>query len=235
MISETVRQAQLNVVPVSRQAAVEGIVLLKNQHGALPVRPGERLSLFGRCQIDTYRSGTGSGGAVNVPYAVNALQGLMANCRITVNQSLVAVYQDWIASHPFDDGGGGWAAEPWYQQEMPLSNQLVQQAAEQSDKAVVFIGRTAGEDQDNADAQGSYRLTDSEMEMLEKVTRYFDCVIVVMNVTNIIDMSWLESIEGHNSIKAVLYSWAAGMEGGHALADILSGDQSPSGRLTDTI
>ncbi|PFG58595.1 beta-glucosidase [Vibrio sp. ES.051] len=235
MNNKQISQAQKNLVSVSRQAAAEGIVLLKNNDAVLPLRAQDTLSLFGRCQIDTHRSGTGSGGAVNVPYAISALEGLRANSKIRLNEELVAVYHDWIAEHPFDDGGGGWAAEPWFQQEMPLTDDLVAKAASKSNKAMVFIGRTAGEDQDNADEPGSYRLTEQEMDMITKVSRHFSNVIVVMNVTNIMDMAWLNRIEGKTSVKAVLYSWAAGMEGGHGLADIVSGDTSPSGRLTDSI
>jgi beta-glucosidase len=235
MQKERILQAQKNLVSVSRQAAQEGIVLLENKEQTLPLKASDRVSLFGRCQIDTYRSGTGSGGAVNVPYAVNALQGLRENPVIQVNEELVAIYEGWIAEHPFDDGGGGWAAEPWFQVEMPLEHATVKEAAAKSGKAIVFIGRTAGEDQDNADEAGSYRLTDAEMSMVEQVTAEFADVIIVLNVTNIIDMAWLSTVKNKQSIKAVLYSWAAGMEGGHALADVLSGVISPSGRLTDSI
>ena len=235
MLNALINMAQKALVPVSRQAAGEGIVLLENKDLVLPIQQSETISLFGRCQIDTYRSGTGSGGAVNVPYAVNALMGLRANDTININEQLVSVYEQWIQAHPFDDGGGGWAAEPWFQQEMPLTDDLVRFAAAHSDKAVVFIGRTAGEDQDNADAPGSYRLTELEQQMLMRVCAFFKDVIVVLNVSNIMDMSWLLNSKGHESIKAVLYNWAGGMEGGHALADVLSGDVSPSGRLSDTI
>ncbi|MEH6451830.1 MAG: glycoside hydrolase family 3 C-terminal domain-containing protein [Psychromonas sp.] len=235
MQKEMISIAQKNLIPVSRQSAGEGIVLLENRDSVLPIQKGQKVSLFGRCQIDTYRSGTGSGGAVNVPYAVNALEGLRSNPSIEINEQLVAVYQQWILDNPFDDGGGGWAAEPWFQQEMPLQDAVIEQAVQSSDKAIVFIGRTAGEDQDNADAAGSYRLTELEQQMIVKVSAQFDNVIIVLNITNIMDMSWLNSIENKESIKAVLYSWAAGMEGGHALADVLSGDVSPSGRLCDSI
>lgn len=235
MNNRIINKSQGNLACVSRQAAAEGIVLLKNEEAILPFKPYEVIALFGRCQIDTYRSGTGSGGAVNVPYAVNALQGLRENPRIKLYENLVTVYEEWLTENPYNDGGGGWAAEPWFQEEMPLTDELVKQAADQSDKAVLFIGRTAGEDQDNVDEAGSYRLTALEMDMVNKVCRHFNKVVVVFNVTNIMDMSWLNTIDKRGSIKAVLYSWAAGMEGGHALADILSGDQSPSGRLTDSV
>lgn len=227
--------AQQKLAPISRQAAAEGIVLLRNDDNVLPITEQDTLSLFGRCQFDYYRSGTGSGGAVNVPYAINAVEGLESNPKLKLNSSLTAIYAEWMKDHPFDDGGGGWAAEPWFQHEMPLSDDIVSTAREVSNKAVVFIGRTAGEEQDNADEKGSYRLTDAEVAMLDRVCSTFDNVIVVLNVTNIIDMSWLSQGPARESIKAVLYSWAAGMEGGHALADVLSGEVTPSGRLTDTI
>lgn len=235
MQTEMINIAQQNLMPVSRQAAAEGIVLLENKQGTLPLKHSETVSLFGRCQINTYRSGTGSGGAVNVHYAINALEGMRANSSIQLNEELVTIYEEWIADHPFDDGGGGWAAEPWFQKEMPLSDAIVENAANNSTKAIVFIGRTAGEDQDNADEAGSYRLTDAETDMLLKVTAFFTDVIVVFNTNNIMDMNWLNTLANKESIKAVMYNWAGGMEGGHALADVLSGDVSPSGRLTDTI
>ncbi|MGR5295127.1 glycoside hydrolase family 3 C-terminal domain-containing protein [Vibrio mediterranei] len=229
---ENARQA---LAPVSRQAAAEGIVLLRNIDNVLPLHKECKISLFGRCHVDTYRSGTGSGGAVNVPYSISALEGLRSHSSININEELVQVYHEWLAEHPFDDGGGGWAAEPWFQEEMPLTTSVVTTAKQCSDKALVFIGRTAGEDQDNAVQPGSYLLTDTEYDMLQKVCAQFDDVIVILNVSNIIDMSWADTITNKQSIKGILYSWAAGMEGGHALADVLSGDTSPSGKLTDTI
>lgn len=217
----------------SRKAAREGMVLLKNNNETLPIKKGETISLFGRCQIDYYKSGTGSGGAVNVLYEVNALEGVRNNEGINVNESLVSLYEIFISENPFDNGGGGWAQEPWFQQEMPLTNEICSQASKQSDKAVVFIGRTAGEDKDNIATKGSYYLTDDEIDMLDKVTDSFNKVAVVLNVGNIIDMNWLEKY--NDKIDSVLYSWAGGMEGGNALADILSGTETPSGKLAGTI
>ncbi len=220
---------------LSRNAATEGIVLIKNENNMLPIHAQEVLSVFGRCQINYYRSGTGSGGAVNVLYSVNALEGLRKNDKMTVNETLAEVYEKWVAEHPFDNGGGGWAAEPWFQQEMVLTDELVQGARSASDKAVIIIGRTAGEDKDNAELEGSYLLTQNEKDMLLKVTKYFEKVIVVLNVANSIDMSWMENEAYVNPIQAVLYAWQGGIEGGNALADVLSGDVTPSGKLTDTI
>ena len=104
-----------------------------------------------------------------------------------------------------------------------------------SAKAVIVIGRTAGEDQDNADTAGSYRLTAQELDNLRTVTRHFERVAVVMNVSNVIDMSWVEDEVHQERIQAVLYVWQGGMIGGHAVADLLSGDVVPGGKLTDTI
>ncbi|MEK3784932.1 glycoside hydrolase family 3 C-terminal domain-containing protein [Paenibacillus sp. FSL K6-1230] len=223
----------------SRKVAAEGAVLLKNEGQVLPLRQGERVSIFGRVQVNYYRSGTGSGGSVNVPYTTNLLDGLRSKAGITVDEELAAVYTQWIEENPFDNGGGGWAAEPWHQREMPLTDSLVAAARGRSDKAIIVIGRTAGEDQDNATAPGSYLLTEEEQTMLQLVTTHFEQTVVVLNVSNIIDMSWLEEPEdGGNAvhpISSVIYAWHGGMEGGHAIADVLVGEVTPSGKLTDTI
>ncbi|CAH1219130.1 hypothetical protein PAECIP111892_04669 [Paenibacillus auburnensis] len=219
----------------SRVVAAEGAVLLKNEGNILPLRKNETASVFGRTQVNYYRSGTGSGGSVHVAYTTNLLDGLRSKKNIKVNEELAAVYEQWIGQNPFDNGGGGWAAEPWHQKEMPLSDELVQQARSRSDKAIIVIGRTAGEDQDNADEPGSYQLNDEEKAMLKQVTAHFEQTIVVLNVSNIIDMSWLNDDSYANPIPCVIYSWQGGMEGGNAIADMLAGDVTPSGKLTDTI
>lgn len=219
----------------TRKVAAEGIVLLKNENAILPFHKGERIAVFGRPQIDYYRNGTGSGGAVNVAYTVNILEGMRRQKTFIVDEELAGIYEAWIKDHPFDNGGGGWAAEPWHQEEMELSEELLCAAGKRNQKAVVIIGRTAGEDQDNHDVEGSYRLTKEEMQMLVGVCRYFGQVAVLLNVSNIIDMSWTGDERIAPSLKAVLYIWQGAMEGGSAVADVLSGAVTPSGKLTDTI
>ena len=219
----------------SRTVAADGIVLLKNEKQTLPIQKTDQLAVFGRCQINYYRSGTGSGGAVNVPYSINALDGLRQNQTIQLNEQLAMTYEQWVITHPFDNGGGGWAAEPWFQHEMPLTDELVSQARMTSNKALVIIGRTAGEDQDNANTAGSYQLTQEEQDMLQIVTKYFEHVALVLNVSNILDLNFINDPIYQNHISAILFSWQGGMEGGHALADILSANVTPSGKLTTTI
>jgi beta-glucosidase len=219
----------------SRKVAAEGAVLLINEGQNLPIKDGESVSIFGRTQVNYYRSGTGSGGSVVVAYSTNLLDSLRSKKNIIVNEDLAATYEKWIEENPFDNGGGGWAAEPWHQKEMPLTDELVSEARRRSDKAIIVIGRTAGEDQDNADAEGSYRLTAEERQMLKIVTKYFENTAVVLNVSNIIDMSWVNDENYINPIKSVIYAWQGGMEGGNATADLLVGEVTPSGKLTDTI
>lgn len=218
-----------------REAAAEGAVLLKNEGHMLPVKKDETVSIFGRSQIEYYRSGTGSGGAVNVPYVKNILDGIKENNAFPVNEELVETYQEWLKEHPFDNGGGGWAAEPWHQEEMEITEEIACRAAEKSKKAVFLIGRTAGEDKDYEDTEGSYLLTKREKENLRVVTKYFNEVAVLLNVSNIIDMSWTKDAAYQDHIKAILYIWQGGMEGANAVADLLSGRVTPSGKLTDTI
>ena len=219
----------------SRKVAAEGAVLLKNDNQVLPLGEGDNVAVFGRTQVNYYRSGTGSGGSVHVSYTTHLLGGLRSKTNFTVNEDLAAVYEKWIEHNPFDNGGGAWAAEPWHQKEMPLTDECVSEARNKSNKAIVVIGRTAGEDQDNADAPGSYQLTVEEKAMLKLVTTYFEQTVVVLNVSNIIDMSWLNDDSYKYPISCVIYSWQGGMEGGNAIADVLAGEVTPSGKLTDTI
>lgn len=218
-----------------REAAAEGVVLLKNEGHMLPIKKDETVSIFGRSQIEYYRSGTGSGGAVNVPYVKNILDGIKENNAFPVNEELVETYKEWLKEHPFDNGGGGWAAEPWHQEEMEITDEIARCAAEKSEKAIFLIGRTAGEDKDYEDTEGSYLLTKREKENLRIVTKYFNEVAVLLNVSNIIDMSWTKDAAYQDHIKAILYIWQGGMEGANAVADLLSGRVTPSGKLTDTI
>lgn len=215
---------------LARQAAAEGCVLLKNENRALPIKDGETVSVFGRIQFDYLKSGTGSGGMVNAPYVVSILDGLRACETIGINQELLNVYEKWVEKNPFDMGAG-WAQEPWCQKEMPVTEELVKKAAEKSDIAIIIIGRTAGEDKDNSVTRGSYLLTKEEEQLLEEVCKGFQRVAVVLNVGNIIDMEWMEQY----GPQAVLYTWQGGMEGGNAVADILTGKVNPCGKLSDTI
>lgn len=214
----------------ARMAAAEGCVLLRNEENALPIKRGEKVSVFGRIQLHYYKSGTGSGGMVNAPYVVSILDALREDSNISVNEELVKIYEDWEIENPFDTGTG-WAAEPWCQKEMPLTEEIVKGAAKQSDMAVVIIGRTAGEDKDNSAVKGSYLLTDEEESMLSAVCGVFKRTAVILNVGNIIDMKWVDRYKP----QAVLYAWQGGMEGGNGVADVLTGRINPCGRLSDTI
>lgn len=214
---------------VARNAAAEGCVLLRNEQHALPIRSGETVSVFGRIQLDYYKSGAGSGGMVNVPYVHSILDGLRSHQEIRIYEPVLAAYERWTKEHPFDHGNG-WGTEPWCQEEMPLADAFVADAAAHSDLALIILGRTAGEDRDNTLQEGSYYLTQAERDMLHKVCTAFSRTAVVLNVGNIMDMNWV----GEYQPSSVLYVWQGGMEGGYGAADILCG-LSPSGKLTDTV
>ena len=175
---------------LARQVAAESCVLLKNDHQTLPVAKGSKVSVFGRIALHYYKSGTGSGGLVNVKRVVGILDALKENEDILLNEKLADVYEAWVKDHPFDKGAG-WGQEPWSQEEMPLTDELVSEAAKESELAIVVIGRTAGEDQDAKAIPGSYLLTEAEEDMLRKVCGAFEKVAVLLNVGNIIDMKWV--------------------------------------------
>lgn len=207
----------------------EGIVMLKNENNALPLDTDKEVAVFGRIQFHYYKSGTGSGGMVNVTKVVNILDGLIDN-GVNVNEKLLDTYRKWDKENPFDLGEG-WGGEPWSQKEMPLDEGLVKETAKSCETAIVIIGRTAGEEQDNRLEAGSYLLSDDEIEMLTVVREHFKKVVLLLNVGNIIDMTDINRI----APDSVLYVWQGGMTGGKGTADVLTGKFSPSGKLPDTI
>lgn len=207
----------------------EGIVMLKNENNALPLDTDKEVAVFGRIQFHYYKSGTGSGGMVNVTKVVNILDGLIDN-GVKVNEKLLDTYRKWDRENPFDLGEG-WGGEPWSQKEMPLDEGLVKETAKSCETAIVIIGRTAGEEQDNRLEAGSYLLSDDEIAMLKVVRENFKKVVLLLNVGNIIDMTDINRI----APDAVLYVWQGGMTGGKGTADVLTGKVSPSGKLPDTI
>lgn len=212
-----------------RRGAAEGCVLLKNE-GVLPLSKGHPVSVFGRCQVDTFYVGYGSGGDVHPPYQVSYLEGLRETPDITLNEELAAVYERWCRENP-PVVSKLWGQWPMCYPEMELTKELVEAAAKQSDTALVILGRAAGEERENLLEEGSYYLTKAEETMLELVTERFSKTIVILNCGNVIDMSWLLRYP----VQGLVLAWLGGMEAGHALADVLSGAVNPSGRLTDTI
>ena len=214
---------------LARQATAEGCVLLENEGQALPLREGERVAVFGRMAFHYYKSGLGSGGLVNTRYVVGILDALKDCKEIRLDEKLMGIYEDWIRENPFDEGQG-WGRVPWCQKEMEVTDEMLG-CARDNDVSLVIIGRTAGEDQDNNAGPGSYCLTETEEDMIRRVCQVSKRTIVVLNVGNIIDMSWVEKYHP----QAVLYAWQGGQEGGNGVADVLTGKVCACGKLTDTI
>lgn len=215
-----------------REAAADGCVLLKNENKTLPFSESDTVSVFGRVQRDYFYVGYGSGGDVKAPYSVNLIDGMRAD-NIKINETLAQIYKEWCEKPKNAADEGFWGHWPFAFPEMPLSEEVVADAAKNSDAALVVIGRAAGEDRENLLKKGSYYLTDRETDMLDKVTSRFSRVAVLLNCGNIIDMEWIEKYAG--KIGAALYAWQGGMESGNAVADLLCGRVCPSGKLSDTV
>lgn len=212
----------------SARAVSGGIVMLKND-GALPLKQGGTAAVFGRIQLHYYKSGTGSGGMVNVSKVIGITDGLL-DAGYKLDEQLLNAYREWDEQNSFDHGEG-WGGEPWSQKEMPLTDELVGGAASRADAAIVIIGRTAGEEMDNKLEKGAFLLSDLEEDMLRRVTSAFDKTVVLLNTGGLIDMSFMDRYP----VSAVMYVWQGGMVGGAGTAAVLTGEVSPSGKLPDTI
>lgn len=218
-----------NMPALARKAAAEGIVLLKNNN-ALPYKLDTKISVFGRCQLDYFYVGYGSGGDVNAPYFVNVIDGIK-NAGGHVNEWLLEYYKDFTKNNPAPHGF--WGHWPMNFEEPSLDDKMIERASEESDVALVVIGRAAGEDRENTLTKGSYYLTDEERTLLDNVCNHFSNVTVLLDCGNIIDMQW--ALDYEERLRGIIYAWQGGMESGNAIADVLFGRVNPSGRLTDTV
>ena len=215
---------------IAREAAEEGIVLLQNRDNVLPFQPGTRIALFGVGSYQLLAGGTGSG-HVHRPYVVSLKEGLSRE-GFTVNAFLAGLYEKHIADNKprksFLSGMLGAPAAP----EMAVSRETVSAAESGSDVAVVTLSRQAGEGGDRH-LEADFLLTEPEKALLADVCDVFHAsgkrVVVVMNVGGVIETaSWKQLPDG------IVLAWQPGQEGGNALARILTGAVSPSGRLPVT-
>ena len=236
-------------IRLSRRAAREGMVLLKNEQKTLPLARGTRIALFGKGTIDYVKGGGGSGD-VTVPYVTNLYEGL---CQVidpaAIFPDTVALYQAHVAAELAMGRLPGMTAEP------ALPDALVQKARVFTDTAIVSISRFSGENWDRcADfdpitdhkfidkepvrlsreifEDGDFYLSHAERAMLNKVTAAFPHVVVVLNTGGMLETA---SFKENPAIGAVLLAWQGGIEGGAAAAELIMGQYSPCGKLCDTL
>ena len=216
-------------IALSRKAAAEGMVLLKNEDELLPLKSGSRVALFGKASVDYVKGGGGSGD-VTVAYVRNLCDGMeekAAQGKVEIFAPLHAFYRENVASQRAAGKEPGYTVEP----EIPQA--LLEQAATECDTAIISICRFSGEgwDRKGEPNDGDFYLSPEEQKMVSQVSAKFHRIVVVLNVGGMVDTSWFV----HNpKIGAVLLAWQGGMEGAMAEADILCGDVNPSGKLTDT-
>lgn len=217
-------------IDLAHKIASEGIVLLKND-GILPLNEGSRIAIFGKAQID-YVSGGGGSGEVHPLYNRNVYEGFKVKeeeGKISIFHKLSHFYEDAIEKakeeHP------SMLLRFMYFEEPEIPQDLLKEAKENADVAVVTISRYSVEGGDRSSEKGDFYLSDAENKMIQDVCEHFENVIAVMNVGGMIDSEWFKN---NDKIKGSLLIWNAGMEGGLATAEIVLGEVNPSGKLTDT-
>lgn len=219
---------------VTRQSATEGMVLLKNDGGALPLPANvKRVALFGCTSYDYIAGGTGSGN-VNRAYTVSLLDGLK-NAGYVTDDQLKAEYEAHITAEKASlkpDSGDFAAYMPVVlPREMVPNQQRLAQLASSMDVALITIGRGSGEFLDRESS--NFYLSPEKQQVIDGVCRAFHAagkkVIVVLNIGGAIETaSWKAKPD------AILCAWQGGQEGGNSVVDVLSGKASPSGKLAMT-
>ena len=204
----------------------DGITLLEHD-GALPLKNGEKVAVFGRGQYEYLKSGSGSGGLVQCAYTTNIADELKK--RVVMDKVVDDFFRSYIAENPLDSGDG-WYVPP-YQKQPILDEVFVRSAAARNEKAIYVVCRAYGEEFDSKPEKGYWYLTDEEEQNIAILSKHFKHLIVLINSGNLMDMSWVKKY----GVGTVAYIWQGGQEGGIGTVDVLLGDTSPSGRLADTI
>lgn len=220
---------------VTRQAATDGMVLLKNDAKTLPLKSQPstlniKVALFGTASYDLLVGGSGSGN-VNRNYKVSLDEGLK-NAGVQLDETLAKTYSDYtdaeLAKQPKENF---WTIP--VAPEMPLSKQQVKAALAQSDIAIMTLSRMAGEGGDRKEVKGDYLLSDLELANLRLVCSEAHAVgkkvVLILNMGNIIDLAPVVDLPD-----AILHAWMGGQEMGNSLADVLTGKVNPSGKLPMT-
>ena len=219
---------------VSRTAAGEGMVLLRNENKTLPLKSIKKIAVFGNTSYDIIAGGTGSGD-VNKAYTVSLLQGLTF-AGYTVDADVKTAYTDYLndqkAKHPkkgfFEEFMNPTPPVP----EFDASNDLINKKAVESDIAIITIGRNAGEGRDRK-GENDFNLSDKEKTLIKDIADAFHAknkrLVVILNIGGVVEVaSWRDNAD------AILLAWQPGLEAGNAITDILNGKVNPSGKLATT-
>lgn len=220
---------------VTRNAATEGMVLLKNEKNALPFADKQKeVSLFGVTSYAWITGGTGSG-SVNNKHTVSLLEGLNS-AGYKLDKELVDLYKPFAEKEATAEKESrkarGILALPGRLAEMKMDDAFLAKKAETSEIAFVTLGRNSGEGGDRV-VNEDFNLATEEIEMLDKISKAFHAkgkkVVVILNIGGVIETaSWKDKVD------AILLAWQPGQEGGHSVADVVSGKVNPSGKLTMT-
>ncbi len=198
---------------VSRQVAEEGIVLLRNAENALPLTKTDTVAVFGSGQIDFIKGGGGSAW-VTSPYVINIPDGI-ANAAKTGS---VKFYEPLYKEYKADKN-------------LAVSLDKAKSIAAKANTAVLCVAHTSSEGGDRSKGKGDWLLSEEEENLLANLTKAgFKKVIVVLNTAGIIDTSWVDTYKP----QGVLFCCLPGVDGGDAVASILTGKVNPSGKLSDT-
>ena len=219
---------------VTRQAATDGMVLLKNSNNTLPIKGQvKKVAAFGNTSYEFISGGTGSGD-VNEAYTISLIQGI-SNAGMESDKSLQAIYLNYIkeARAKQEKPKNFLAAMMGGHQpvdEMPLTKELAVSMAEKADVALITIGRNAGEGQDREAKEGDFYLSATEKDMIKTVTDAFHAknkkAIVILNIAGVVETaSWRDIPD------AILCAWQPGQEAGNSVMDVLTGKVNPSGKL----
>ena len=244
-------------IALSRRAAAEGMVLLKNENETLPLKRGSRVAVFGKAQADYVKGGGGSGD-VFCAYIRNVYDGFSqkeAEGKVSVFKPTVEFYKEYVKEASKRIPTRAQIEKIWdkvnamsfckekddiiydtfasmHVAEAHMPDELIAEAAANADIAIITLSRFSAEGVDRKAIPGDYYLSDTEKSLIDRVAAAFPNTVIVLNSGAVVDCEYFADNE---KVGAIISGWQGGLEGGMAIADIICGDVNPSGKLADTI
>lgn len=242
---------------LSRKASAEGVVLLKNENNTLPLKRGEKVALFGKATIEYIKGGGGSGD-VNCEYVRNIYDGFCEKERegkVELYMPTVEFYENYVKEESKKIPTRAEVEKIWdkvnamdfckekddiiydtfarmHVSEAEVPGELIEAAAKNADTAIITLSRFSAEGVDRKPIEGDYYLSDVEKSLITRASESFKRTVVIINSGGVVDCEYFAENE---RVGGIIYAWQGGMAGGAALADIICGDECPSGKLCDTV
>ena len=191
---------------LAREAARKSIVLLKNEENILPLDKSKKVAIIGDFAFSPRYQGAGSS---------------------MVNATIVEDAQKLIKKLDLNIIGMAHGYSRADKEEESLVNEAIE-LAKQADIVLYFFGLNEASESEGLD-RTHLRIPNNQVELLEKLSRVNENIVGIISAGSCIEMPWEKNLKG------ILHGYLFGQAGMGAVFELLNGEYSPSGKLSESI